>query len=446
MPDKIHHIKQEGRVEFLDSVLIIGSGGREHAILKAMLRSERALCMYAYPGNPGMEDNGCMLVDRPIESWEQLADWAEANEIDLTVVGPEQPLVEGVVDIFQSRGLRIFGPSRAAAQIEGSKAFSKKLMSAYGIPTAAFKTFTKKDDAARYLESAGTPIVVKASGLAAGKGAIVCETQAEADEALRLIFEEKAFGKAGECVIIEEKMTGEEASVFVLTDGKNYRLLPVSQDHKPVFDGDRGPNTGGMGAYAPAPIVDEALLKRIETDIVKPTLTAMRKEKAPYRGLLYIGVMVTDEGPKVVEYNCRFGDPETQAVLPLVSCDWYQVFAACACGDLSAVELTVKPQSCVSVVLACEGYPGAYEKGRPITGVDRAERRKDNVDVYIAGASRQNTQMVTSGGRVLSVSAWANTLEEAVATVYENVAEIHFEGKMFRHDIAAKGLARLQAR
>jgi phosphoribosylamine--glycine ligase len=428
----------------MDSVLIVGGGGREHALLKALLRCDRALCTYAYPGNPGMEADGCMLVDSKIGSWKDLARWAEENEIDLTVVGPEQPLVEGIVDEFMKRKLRIFGPSKAAAQIEGSKHFAKNLMKKYRIPTAEFVSVTSKKDAVRHIDKAGTPIVVKASGLAAGKGAIVCETRQEALDAVDDMFEKNVFGDAASTVILEEKMTGEEASVFVLTDGAEFRLLPVSQDHKPVFDNDRGPNTGGMGAYAPAPVVDEAMTERISREIISPVLSALRKEHAGYTGLLYAGIMLTAHGPKVVEFNCRFGDPETQAVLPLVECDWFEVLSACCTGDLSKVRLKVRELACAAVVCASKGYPGAYPKGLEIGGVDEVEHGSDNVDVYQAGTKRDaNGTLVTSGGRVLAVSGWAPTLREAVDTVYRNINKIHFDGMHYRNDIAAKGLARL---
>ncbi len=429
----------------MDSILIVGGGGREHALLKALLRSDRPLCLYAFPGNAGMENDGCMIVDAKINNWKDLANWAIKNEIDLTVVGPEQPLVEGIVDTFQKARLPIFGPTKKAAQIEGSKFYSKNLMKKYNIPTAAFESFTDKSAAMEYLGKVGAPIVIKASGLAAGKGAIVCNTMEEAEGALSLIFDDKAFGAAGDTVIIEEKMEGEEASVFVLSDGKNYKVLPVSQDHKPIFDGDKGPNTGGMGAYAPAPLVNEALLAQIEEEVIVPTLNAMKEEGATYRGLLYAGLMMTKEGPKVVEYNCRFGDPETQAVLPLVDCDWFEVLSACTDGTLDSVQWTIKKEACVAVVLASGGYPGKYEKGKKIVGIDKAERSKANVDVYHAGTEKVDEDtLVTSGGRVLAVSACEPTLEEAIATAYENVAMIEFEGVTFRRDIGMKGVARLK--
>ena len=431
-------------MDFMDSVLIVGGGGREHALLEAMLRSDRPLCMYAYPGNPGMERDGCMLVDQEISNWEDLADWAKLNEIDLTVVGPEAPLVDGIVDTFKKQGLLAFGPSAAAARIEGSKEFSKNLMKKYGIPTAAFEVFTDKAKALAYAEKKGTPIVIKVSGLAAGKGAIICETQNAAKAALVDIFDKKSFGAAGETVVIEEMMSGEEVSVFVLTDGKAYKILPTAQDHKRIGDGDTGLNTGGMGAYAPASgLIDAAMMSRIEKEIIVPTLAAMDKEKSRYRGLLYVGLMMTDEGPKVVEYNCRFGDPETQAVLPLIRCDWYEAFRECASakGNLASVKWGIDPGSCVSVVLASKGYPGKFSKGKEIKGIDAATE-KEHIDVYFAGVSadKKKEKYLTNGGRVLSVTARANTLADAILLAYEGVAEIKYDGITFRRDIGAKGL------
>jgi phosphoribosylamine--glycine ligase len=428
----------------MDTVLIVGNGAREHALHKALLRSDRPLCIFAYPGNPGIENDGGILVDADIDEWSDLADWAESNEVDLTVVGPEVPLDEGIVDIFTDRGLTIFGPSKKAAQIEGSKYFAKELMKKYSIPTAAFRVVDSKGAATEYLDEKGVPIVVKVSGLAAGKGAIVCDTREEAEEALDDIFERRKFGAAGDRVILEEKMSGEEASVFVLTDGKEYRILPVSQDHKPIGEGDTGPNTGGMGAYAPAPCVDSTVLENIEKDIIVPTLDAMKKEGARYCGLLYCGLMLTDAGPKVVEFNCRFGDPETQAVLPLVACDWYDVLSACARGSLRQVKWEIKEGACAAVVCASKGYPGAYEKGKVITGIEKADHMSANIDVYHAGTRRMdNGNIVTGGGRVLTVSAWAETLQSAIALAYEGVAVIEFEGKTFRGDIGEKGVKRI---
>jgi phosphoribosylamine---glycine ligase len=432
-------------MDYMDSVLIVGGGGREHAIAKALLRSDRPLFMYAYPGNPGMQNDGCTFVEKEIDNWNDLAEWADKTAIDLTIVGPETPLVEGIADLFKKKGLVIFGPSKKAAQIEGNKSFSKKFMKKYDIPTAAFAVFDNKRDAVAYIKKQGAPIVVKASGLAAGKGAIVCETVKEATDALSDMFDDKVFGDAGTIVVIEEKMTGEEASVFVLADGKTCKILPVSQDHKRIGDNDTGPNTGGMGAYAPAPLVDKRMLARIEEEIIIPTLEGMKKEGAPYQGLLYVGVMITPDGPKVVEYNCRFGDPETQAVLPLVECDWYEVFQACATGKLASIQWKIRPEYCVSVVLASKGYPGKYEKGKVIKGIEKAEGHKPNVDVYHAGtALNENGDFVTNGGRVLTVSAWAESFADAISEAYKAVGEIEFDGKTFRKDIAAKGMARVK--
>ncbi len=432
-------------MDYMDSVLIVGGGAREHAIVKALLRSDRPLFMYAYPGNPGMQNDGCTLVDQEIRNWNELAEWVDRNEVDLTIVGPEVPLVEGIADIFRKKGRPIFGPGKKAAQLEGDKTFAKKFMKKHGIPSAAFSVFDNKAAAIAYVKRQGAPIVVKASGLAAGKGVVVCETLKEATDALADMFDAKIFGDAGSAVVVEERMTGEEASVLVLTDGKSYRILPVSQDHKRIGDNDTGPNTGGMGAYAPCPLVDKKMLACIEEEIVVPTLEGMKKDGTPYQGLLYVGVMVTPDGPKVVEYNCRFGDPETQAVLPLVECDWYQVFLACATGKLSSVKWRLRQEYCVAVVLASKGYPGKYPKGAAIAGIEKAEGHKSNVDVYHAGTMMNGEDVVlTSGGRVLTVSAWAESLSDAITEAYEAVGEISFDGKTFRKDIAAKGLARLK--
>ena len=414
-------------MDFLNTVLIIGNGGREHAILKALLRSDRPLCLYAYPGNPGMERDGCMLVEKKITSWQDLADWASQNEIDLTIVGPEAPLVDGIVDIFRNKGLTIFGPSKAAARIEGSKAFSKDLMKKYGIPTADFEIFESKEKALDYLKIHGAPVVVKVSGLAAGKGAIICNTMEEAQEALSEIFDSKSFGDAGSKVVIEEMMTGEEASVFIVTDGRKYHVLPVSQDHKAVGEGDTGPNTGGMGAYAPAPIADKNVMNKIESEILQPVLKAMEIEGCRYQGLLYCGVMFTPEGPKVVEFNCRFGDPETQAVLPLVSCDWFELFRSCAIGKLASVDLEIRQGYCVAVILASKGYPGPYEKGKLIEGIEDAEHERSNVDVYHSGTALDSRdRLLTNGGRVLAVSAWDETLPGAIDNAYRGVDKDKF--------------------
>ncbi|MGM0444104.1 MAG: phosphoribosylamine--glycine ligase [Fibrobacterota bacterium] len=422
------------------SVLVIGGGGREHAIVKALRTSDADLDILVYPANTGAERDGARRVKGSFATWDDLAAWAATESIDLAVAGPEQPLVEGVQDSFSRAGVPLFGPSGAAARLEGSKEFSKELMRKYNIPTARWESFTDYDSARAYVEQEGAPIVIKVSGLAAGKGAIVCQTMDEAKAALDEIFREKRFGAAGNTVVIEEMMYGPEASVFAITDGEEYRVLPVSQDHKRIFDGDQGPNTGGMGAYAPAPVVDDALLQRVETEIIQPTLAAMKAEGTPYRGLLYTGIMITAEGPKVVEYNCRFGDPETEAVLPLVDCDWFELLRRSAVGGVRKVDFNLRSAWGTTVVLASAGYPAGSDKGRVITGIDAAEET-DGVHVCFAGAALQGANYVTSGGRVLAVTAISEeSLEDSVKKAYDGVDKIDFEGMQFRRDIAAKAL------
>ena len=429
------------------NVLLVGSGGREHAIFKALKRSKREMDIWTFPGNVGMDLDGAKKISEKINGWEELAEWSKKNNIDLAVVGPEIPLVEGITDIFNAKNIAVFGPSKFAAQIEGSKVFSKNLMKKYGIPTAKYESFTDKKSAENYINEVGAPIVVKYSGLAAGKGVSVCETKEEAFKALADIFDGGIFGS--DCVVIEEMMFGEEASIFVLTDGTNYKILPSSQDHKRIFDGDKGPNTGGMGAYSPAPIVDEKLIAEVEKTIIKPTLEAMKKEGAStgsateYRGLLYVGIMATENGAKVVEYNCRFGDPETEAVLPLVNCDWYDVFYASATGDVSKIDWEVSKNYAATIVLASKGYPASAQKGIVIYGLNEAEKL-ENVDVYHAGtALNDNGEVITNGGRVLAITAWDETLQKAIDKAYSAVSKIKFEGMQYRTDIAQKGLKRL---
>lgn len=371
--------------------------------------------------------------------------FVDDEAIDLTVVGPEQPLVSGLVDRFEMSGHPIVGPTAAAARLEGSKAFAKDFMQRHEVPTAAYRTFSAEEyeAAAAYLHEVGAPVVVKASGLAGGKGAIVCDTEAEALAALERIVQDRDFGAAGDRVVIEEFMKGEEASVFALTDGANYVLLAPSQDHKPIGEGDTGPNTGGMGAYAPAPVVNGRLLTRICRTIIEPTLAGMAEEGHPYRGVLYCGLMITDEGPKVVEFNCRLGDPEAQVVLPLIESDLGVVLAALADDALDTVALRGSDQTAASVVLASEGYPIDYETGFPITGVDAAEAL-EGVHVIHAGTARaEDGTLVTDGGRVLNVVATADSLEAALDRVYAGVDCIQFSGKTYRRDIGQKGLVHL---
>jgi phosphoribosylamine--glycine ligase len=423
-------------------ILVIGSGGREHALLKALDQSPSATELYAAPGNPGTEAVG-VNVDIAADDLDGLVEFATEKAIDLTVVGPEQPLVEGIVDRFTEAGLRIIGPTADAARLEGSKAFADQFMARHDIPTAEFRVFAadEYDAASAYLDDVGAPIVVKADGLAAGKGAFVCSTRAEAHDALNEIVQNRAFGDAGDRVVIEEKMEGEEVSVLALTDGTHYVLLPPSQDHKPIGEGGTGPNTGGMGAFAPAPLVDGRLLTRICREIIEPTLQGMQEEGTPYRGVLYCGLMVTPEGPKVVEYNCRLGDPEAQVVLPLVASDLVEIFDALADGHLDGGSLRTVPGSAACVVLASDGYPIEYETGFEITGIDEAEAL-DDVSVIHAGTRRRDDgTLVTDGGRVLGVAARGANLKTALDRAYEGVDRVQFQGKTFRSDIGEKGLA-----
>jgi phosphoribosylamine--glycine ligase len=423
-------------------ILIIGSGGREHALARSLSQSSRTEKLFVAPGNAGtasLADN----VDLEASEAEALRDFALSEDLDLTVVGPEKPLVAGLVDQFEEAGLAVVGPSREAARLEGSKAFAKSFMQEHGIPTARHRTFdsSETDEARSYLEEHGAPVVVKASGLAGGKGAFVCETLDDAFDALRRIAEERDFGAAGDRIVIEELMRGEEASVFALTDGENYVLLPPAQDHKRIGEGDTGPNTGGMGAYAPAPVVTPKILQQTCRRIIEPTLAGMQAAGAPYRGVLYCGLMITDEGPKVVEFNCRLGDPEAQVVLPLIETDLVNVFERLAARNLGGVQLRSRPGAAACVVLASDGYPTSYETGFPINGL---EASPDDALVFQAGTAREGSeQIVTDGGRVLGVTGLGAGLPEALDVAYGAVEHIHFDGMQYRRDIGEKGLKRL---
>jgi phosphoribosylamine--glycine ligase len=423
-------------------ILIIGSGGREHALARSLSQSSRTEKLFVAPGNAGtasLADN----VDLEASEAEALRDFALSEDLDLTVVGPEKPLVAGLVDQFEEAGLAVVGPSREAARLEGSKAFAKSFMQEHGIPTARHRTFdsSETDEARSYLEEHDAPVVVKASGLAGGKGAFVCETLDDAFDALRRIAEERDFGAAGDRIVIEELMRGEEASVFALTDGENYVLLPPAQDHKRIGEGDTGPNTGGMGAYAPAPVVTPKILQQTCRRIIEPTLAGMQAAGAPYRGVLYCGLMITDEGPKVVEFNCRLGDPEAQVVLPLIETDLVNVFERLAARNLGGVQLRSRPGAAACVVLASDGYPTSYETGFPINGL---EASPDDALVFQAGTAREGSeQIVTDGGRVLGVTGLGAGLPEALDAAYDAVEHIHFDGMQYRRDIGEKGLKRL---
>jgi phosphoribosylamine--glycine ligase len=421
-------------------VLLVGGGGREHALAWKLAQSPRLRRLVAAPGNPGIARHAeCAAVrDNEIDD---LVALARRESADLVVVGPELPLSLGLADRLREVGLAVFGPSQAAARLESSKAFSKDLMARYGIPTARFKIFQDAAAAGRFCRELGAPLVVKADGLAAGKGAIVCRTLDEADGALRLCLEEGAFGAAGRTVVVEEFMEGEEASFFVVTDGKSALPFQAAQDHKAIFDGDRGPNTGGMGAYSPAPVVDAAAERRVMDEIVTPTIAAMAKEGAPYSGVLYVGLMITKDGPRVVEFNCRFGDPECQAILPRLDEDILPVFDAVARGRGLPASLRWRPESSVCVVLASRGYPAAPKVGDPISGLDDAGALP-SVNVFHAGTARRDGSLVTAGGRVLGVQALGPDIRSAVARAYEAVGRIRFDGMQLRRDIGQRALGR----
>ncbi len=423
-------------------VLIIGNGGREHAIGRKLAASPQKPTLIFAPGNPGMEALGsCFSV--AAEDFRGLLSLAQSQKADLTIVGPEQPLVGGLADLFLANGLKIFGPDRAAAALEGSKAFSKDFMSRHGIPTARYRTFRALEPARAHLREVGAPIVIKASGLAGGKGAVVCMTLPEAESAIQSMLGPKAvFGAAGSEVVMEEFMEGEEASLFALTDGTSFVLLPTAQDHKRIGDGDTGPNTGGMGAYAPAPLMTPALLEEASRTIVAPTLDGMRREGAPYTGILYVGLMITPQGPKVVEYNCRFGDPETQVILPILQEDLLELILASVEGGLDRIKVAPTKEWAAVVVMASRGYPGPYETGIPISGLDQVQALANSHAIH-AGTKRMQEKLVTAGGRVLGMVGQGPTLEEAIAAAYAGTAKAEFPGAQFRKDIGKKGLARL---
>jgi phosphoribosylamine--glycine ligase len=420
------------------NVLVVGSGGREHAIVWKLKQSPKVNKIFCAPGNGGIgEIAQCIPINA--EDIYGLAQFAATNAIGLTVVGSEAPLVKGIVDLFEERGLAIFGPSQAAARVEGSKMFLKHLLKRLSIPTAAYRTFNQSEleEARRYVKETNPPFVIKTDGLAAGKGVAICPSIDDALQTLQEYFGEKVFGDAGSNIVIEEFMEGEEASVFALCDGTSYVLLSPAQDHKRIGDGDTGKNTGGMGAYAPAPVVTKEILDRVERDIIQPTLAGMKAEGYPYKGCLYVGLMITRDGPKVVEYNCRLGDPETQAVLPLIDSDLFDLFVACTNGTLSSYEVRLKKESAVCVVMASHGYPDAYATGKEISGLNDAA---GEAVIFHAGTKKENGKFFTSGGRVLGVTALGNGLQETIDRSYDTVKKISFDGAYYRTDIGKKGL------
>ncbi len=423
-------------------VLVIGSGGREHALCWKLAQSPMVERVYCAPGNAGIAlEARCYPTS--VTDFSGLADLVKKEGIDLTVIGPEDPLARGIVDYFEERGLRIVGPSAAAAQIEASKVFAKELMHKYGIPTANFEVFDDPNKAMAYVEKRGVPIVVKADGLAAGKGVIVCHSLDQARQAIEKIMIEKAFGEAGNRIVIEECLFGEEASFMVLTDGENILPLPTSQDHKPLLDGDKGPNTGGMGAYSPAPVVTGSLAEEIIETIMRPVIHALAKEGRPYRGVLYGGLMISDRRPYVLEFNCRFGDPEAQPVVMRLKNDLAELLEATLTGRLAEQKIQLDPRACVCVVMASKGYPGSYKKGQVIKGLSKVARMKD-VKVFHAGTARKDKQFVTAGGRVLGVTALGKDIPDAIKRAYSAVEKISWEGVYYRKDIGAKALKHLK--
>ncbi len=419
-------------------VLIIGSGGREHALAWKMAQSDKCDALFIAPGNAGTAGVGTN-VDISSDDIDELARFAKREQIDLTVVGPEAPLVAGIVDRFHDDGLRVFGPRARAAQLEGSKVFSKDLMRRHGIPSADYGTFEDAPKAIEHIRAIGGPMVIKADGLAAGKGVIVCESEDEAVAAVEQIMTEKAFGEAGAKIVVEEKLVGEEASILALTDGKTIAPLASSQDHKPMCDGDTGPNTGGMGAYSPAPVVTDEILDKVVSQILVPTVHAMNKEGCPFAGVLYAGIMIDKGEPKVLEFNVRFGDPETQPILSRLDSDLVEVLTACADGRLADCDLSWKEDAAVCVVMASGGYPGSYEKGKAITGIDDAEAMGD-ATVFHAGTAMSGGNLVTAGGRVLGVTALGGGIQDAIDAAYAAVGKIQFDGAYYRNDIGAKAL------
>ncbi len=421
-------------------VLVIGSGGREHALVWKINQSTKVQKIYCAPGNAGIKKLAD-CVDISATDVKGLLKFAQKEKIDLTVVGPESSLVEGIVDLFEKNGLRIFGPNKKGAILEGSKVFCKEFLEKYNIPTAPFRVFKDKQQAKKYIEEQGAPIVVKAEGLAAGKGVIVAATVQEAKKAVDLIMEEKAFGSAGNKIVIEQCLKGEEASFIAFTDGKTVLPLPTSQDHKAIFEGDKGPNTGGMGAYSPAPVVTSEIAEYVMEKVMIPTVKGLAKEGRPYKGMLYAGLMIDGDEINVLEFNCRFGDPEAQPLLMRLRSDIVDILEACIDGNLNKVEMKIDPRPTICVVISSGGYPGSYETGKNIKGLAAASNISD-VQVFHAGTATKNKRTVTNGGRVLGVTAVGKDLADAIAKAYTAADFISWTGSYFRRDIGAKALNR----
>jgi phosphoribosylamine--glycine ligase len=420
------------------NILIIGSGGREHALAWKIRQSPRVKRVFCAPGNAGIAQVAA-LVPLAVDDVAALVRFARDERIDLTVVGPELPLTLGIADEFQRHGLRIFGPTRAGARIEGSKAFTKELLRRHNVPTGFFSTFSDADEASRYVAEVGAPIVVKADGLAAGKGVVICQTVKEAEDAIGEIMRTRIYGDAGERVVIEEFLQGEEVSFIGLSDGRTVLPLASSQDHKRAFDGETGPNTGGMGAYSPAPIVTPALHDRIMREIMEPVVKGLNELKLDYRGVLYAGLIISESGPKVLEFNARFGDPECQPLMLRLKSDLVELMEACIDGRLAEVTVEWDARAAACVVLAAAGYPGTYEKGKAIRGLD-ALRGWQNGVVFHGGTVQRDDTIVTNGGRVLGVTALGATVRDAVTEAYRGVEQVHWDGIHYRRDIGYRAL------
>ena len=419
-------------------VLVIGGGGREHSLVWKIAQSPEVSKIFCAPGNPGISELA-ECIDITADQTSLLCEFAVKEDIGLTVVGPEAPLVDGIVDVFSKHNLKVFGPDQKAAILEDSKVFSKLLLRKHGIPTADFKCFDDHSQARHYVLSRGTPIVVKADGLSKGKGVFVCKTNDEALQAIDSIMKDRVFGNAGDQVVIEECLIGEEVSLLAFTDGKTIVPMESSQDHKTVYDGDEGPNTGGMGAYSPVPIMTSELYRGVEKNILVPTVHAMNKEGRPYKGVIYIGLMITSAGPMVLEFNVRFGDPEAQVILTRMKSDIVPIMLATISGGLDNVDLEWFPQASVCVVMAAGGYPGQYDNGKEIKGVDSL-KNQEGISVFHAGTKSENGKIVTNGGRVLNVAACGEDIKEAQKKVYEAVSKISFDGAHYRRDIADKAI------
>ena len=428
------------------TVLVIGSGGREHALAWALARSPQVKQVYVAPGNAGTDwpanpeaaglqpRAGAKNVPIPTDDIPALVSFARRQGVDLTIVGPEAPLTASIVDTFQAAGLAIFGPACEAAQLEGSKAFAKDFMRQHHIPTGDYAVFDTYQAAQDYLRQVTRPVVVKADGLAAGKGVLICEDGEEAQAAVHKIMVERAFGKAGQRVVIEERLSGPEISILAWCDGRTVIPILPARDHKRAYDNDQGPNTGGMGAYAPAPDISPTLIETVRKTVLQPTVDGMAARGWPYIGVLYAGLMLTDAGPQVLEFNCRYGDPETQAVLPLLDTDLFEISQACVEGRLDKVDIKWRLGACATVVMASPGYPGSYPKGLPITGLDKAAAL-ENVVVFQAGTTRSGDGVITDGGRVLNVTGLGDNLTVALNRAYTGLARIDFEGAHYRRDI-----------